>query len=433
VADTTDVSSMPIEILLADDHAMVRSGLRVLLDAEEDFRVVAEAGDVEAALRLAEARQPQIVVLDLKMPGTPSMSAIPRFLEASPGVAVIVLTMHDDPGYAREALTAGASGYVLKDAAHDELVGAVRAAVAGRTYLDPSLGARLAAAPADSVPAGAELDVAVGSTFAGHRIDAVAGRGGMAVVFEATDLALDRRVALKIIQPAVALDPVFRARFERESRMAAAIDHPRVVPVFHAGTDRGLLYITMRYVAGTDLRRLLVDEGRLEPGRAAGIVAQVAEALDEAHGEGLVHRDVKPGNILIASRAGADQAYLADFGVTKQQSVGPGLTGTGLAIGTADYMAPEQAMGQDVDARADVYALGCVLFEALTGAVVYDRGSDLDKMWAHAHEPPPALLEVRPDLPAALEDVVGRALSKRPADRQQSAGELAREALEAIG
>jgi serine/threonine protein kinase len=347
------------------------------------------------------------------------------------------MTMHDDPAFARAALLGGASGFVLKEAAQWELVEAVRAAAVGRTYLNPNLGARLVTVPPeppaardDQVDEDAEL--AVGSTFAGHRIDAIAGRGGMGVVYRATDLVLDRPVALKLIVPGLARDPVFRARFERECRLAAALDHPHIVPIFHAGAERGALYVTMRFIEGTDLRSLLAQEPRLEPSRAVEIVAQVADALTEAHRHGLVHRDVKPANVLIARRAGIEHAFLTDFGITKEGVGDVSLTQTGFAVGTADYMAPEQAKGVDVDSRADIYALGCILYRALAGTVLYDKDSDVEKMWAHIHEPPPALLDVRPELPPSLGDAVERALAKDPDDRQQTARELGREALAAM-
>ena len=271
-----------------------------------------------------------------------------------------------------------------------------------------------------------------GTTLAGYRIEALVGRGGMGVVYRATDLTLDRPVALKLLAPSLASDRVFRARFERECRLAAALDHPHIVQIFHAGVERGALYLTMRYIEGTDLRALLAEEGRLEPARAVAIVAQVADALGAAHGRGLVHRDVKPANVLIATRHGREHAFLTDFGITMDRATGSELTNTGFAVGTADYMSPEQARGSSIDARADVYALGCVLYRALTGSVVYDKDSDVEKMWAHIHEPPPDLLDVRPELPPSLGDAVERALAKLPADRQQTAGELAHEALAAV-
>jgi DNA-binding NarL/FixJ family response regulator len=429
--------SAPIRILLVDDHTMVRSGLRLLLEEQADFSVVGEAGDVDSALECTRTHRPKVILLDLNMPGRASLPAIPELLEAAPGATVVVMTQHDDPEFARAALVGGASGFVLKEAAHSELVDAVRAAAAGRTYLNPNLGARLVAVPpsppaAPEVRPDEEAELAIGSTFAGHRIDAIAGRGGMGVVYRATDLRLDRPVALKLLVPSLARDPVFRARFERECRLAAALDHPHVVPIFHAGAERGALYLTMRYIEGTDLRSLLAQEERLEPSRAVDIVAQVAGALTEAHRHGLVHRDVKPANVLIAVRDGDEYAYLTDFGISMDRVRTSDLTQTGFAVGTADYMSPEQAQGVDVDSRADIYALGCILYRALAGTVLYDKDSDVEKLWAHIHEPPPALLGVRPELPPSLGDAVERALAKAPGDRQQTAAELARELRAAV-
>jgi serine/threonine-protein kinase len=424
---SADAGREPIGIVLADDHTMVRHGLRMVLEAEEGLDVVAEAGDVEEALLCTLEHRPAVVILDLNMPGTATLPAIERFLAVEPRVAVVVLTMESDPALAQSALAAGASAYVLKEGAEAALVDAVRAAAAGRTYLDPGLGARLASLSRDS-----ETPLAAGATFAGHRIDAVAGEGGMGVVYRATDLALDRPVALKLIAPALARDAMFRARFERECRLAASLDHPHVVPIFHAGEEAGRLYVTMRFVEGTDLRTLLSAHAPLDPFRAVGLAGQVADALDEAHAHGLVHRDVKPGNILIGRRERAEHAFLSDFGVSKHRTTGLELTATGLAVGTPDYMAPEQAEGRDVDGRADTYALACVLFHSLSGKIPFERDSDLDKLWAHVHEPPPDLQTLRPDLPHGLGAALSTALAKDPARRQRSCSELAREALSAL-
>jgi DNA-binding NarL/FixJ family response regulator len=430
------VTSDQIGIVLADDHALIRSGLRRVLDRELDLTVVGEAADVEAALALTEQHRPGVVVLDLNMPGTPTLPAIPRFLEASPGSAILVLTMEAEPGFARAALSAGARGYVLKDAAEAEVVEAVRSVLAGGVYLDPSLGARMAqmaSEPRGTHPglSHGEPTLAVGTDFAGHRIDAFVGQGGMGLVFRATDRTLGRTVALKVIAPDAAGNPVFRARFERECRVAAAIDHPHVVDIYRAGEDEGMLYLTMRYIDGTDLRRLLRREHRLDPARAVSIVDQVAGALDEAHALGLVHRDVKPANVLLADRSGHDHAYLTDFGITRRAG-DEHLTRTGVALGTVDYIAPEQAHGTDVDARADIYSLACILFQMLTGGVVFDRESELEKLWAHVHDPPRRLATLNPDLSPGLQDVLDRALAKNPGDRHPSASELARDAAAAI-
>ena len=271
----------------------------------------------------------------------------------------------------------------------------------------------------------------IGSVIAGYRIEEVAGRGGMGVVFRATQLALDRQVALKLIAPELAQDEGFRERFTRESKLAASIDHPNVIPVYQAGEEDGQLFLTMRYVEGTDLRALLNKEGRLAPERAADLIAQTGAALDAAHERGLVHRDVKPGNILIANRGGHEHAYLTDFGLTKHATQGGGLTKTGQWVGTVDYVPPEQIQGLSLDARADVYTLGCVLFEALTGQVPYPKEGDVAKMWAHMNDPPPSVRERVPDAPPELDEVVTRAMAKDPAERYPSAGDVGRAARSA--
>ena len=435
MADAIETASETIRIVLADDHPLIRSGLRRVLDVEGDFEVVGEAGDVAGALALTRAHRPRVAVLDLNMPGEPTLTAIPRFVEAAPGTAVLVLTMEAEPGFARQALRAGARGYVLKERAETELVEAVRAVTGGRTYLDPSLGARLAQTMAGDGgrPAGlshTDPKLAVGEVFARHRIEALLGRGGMGLVFRAIDLTLDRTVALKVLAPEVAENPTYRARFERECRLAAALDHPRVVQIYHGGEESGLLYLSMRYINGTDLRGLLDEEKRLEPTRAASIATQIAGALEHAHHRGLVHRDVKPGNVLLSGAAlGREHAFLTDFGITRHIDEEP-LTRTGVALGSVDYMAPEQAHGGEVDARTDIYSLGCVLYEMLTGRVVFERDGDLEKLWAHVHDPPPRL--PRDGMPAGLQDLLDRALAKDPRDRQHSAAAFSAEVVAAV-
>ena len=428
MAGSEETGASRIEIVLADDHALVRGGLRRVLESEPDLTVVAEAGDADEALRRARERQPRVVVLDLHMPGTPTVDAIPDFFAAAPGCAVLVLTMESEPEVARLALSAGADAYVLKDAAESELVAAVRAVVQGRTYLDPALGAALAttgSAASQRLMPLFDPRSAVGSQFAGHRLDALRGRGGMGVVFRATDLMLQRTVALKLIAPEAAADHEFRARFERECRLAAAIDHPHAVQIFHAGEQSGVLYLTMRYVDGPDLQVVLREQQRLETPRAGALVGQLAGALDQAHRLGLVHRDIKPANVLIEPRGGGEHAFLTDFGLTKPAGENSA-TRTAVPLGTVDYLAPEQAHGASVGPRADIYSLACMLFTMLTGRALFERDTDIAKLWAHVHEPPPALRSVRPDLPPELGAVLARALAKDPDDRPASAGEFAR-------
>src|SRR4051812_41528311 len=272
-------------------------------------------------------------------------------------------------------------------------------------------------------------ELALESTFAGCRIEQVAGRGGMGIVYRATQLPLGRTVALKVVAPERAADATFHARFERETRVAAAIDHPNVIPVYEAGDSEGRLYLVMRWVQGGDLQDLIRQSGRLDPARAAEIVAQVAAGLDAAHAAGLVHRDVKPANVLIA---GSGHVYLTDFGLTLEPSTNPRITRTGEWIGTAELMAPEQFEGEGVDSRTDVYALGCVLQMALTGRPPFARPTVTATMLAHLRDPPPRPSET-PGVREAFDAVLARALAKRPGERYPSAGELGRAALEAAG
>jgi hypothetical protein len=264
-----------------------------------------------------------------------------------------------------------------------------------------------------------------GTEIAGYRIERIVGQGGMGLVYLATHLELGRRVALKLIAPVYAHDEVFRERFKEESRQAASIDHPNVIPVYEAREADGALFLAMRYVDGPDLRRLVEDEGPLGPERAAGIVAQVGSALDAAHKEGLVHRDVKPGNVLLTA-GDPEHAYLTDFGLVKRIEATAQLTQSGQFVGTLDYMAPEQIYAEQPDARTDVYSLGCVLFHTLTGRVPFEREPEAAKIYAHLNEPPPRPSDVIGDLPGELDAVVTRAMAKEPAERFPSAGDLGR-------
>jgi YVTN family beta-propeller protein len=280
---------------------------------------------------------------------------------------------------------------------------------------------------------GPSTESLVGSELAGYRIEALIGRGGMGAVYRAEEPELSRKVALKVIAPELAESERFRERFLRESRVAASLDQPHIVPIYRAGEAERQLFLAMRYVEGTDLARLLADEGALEPRRAVELVSQVAEALDAAHAKGLVHRDVKPSNVLIAEAAGREHCYLADFGLTKRTGSLSGVTAAGEVVGTLEYVAPEQITGGELDERSDVYSLGCVLYECLAGQPPFAKATDVALLWAHVHEEPQPPSKLRPELPRELDAVCTRALAKEPGRRYRSAGELAAAARSALG
>lgn len=257
----------------------------------------------------------------------------------------------------------------------------------------------------------------VGQEVAGYYIEDIVGKGGMAVVYLALDPRLSRRVALKILNPVLSVDDRFRQRFILESRTVASIEHPNIIPIYEANADvDGVLYIAMRYVDGLDLRRLIYDRGALPIGQANQIVAQVAAALDAAHAHDLIHRDVKPANILLAG----DHVYLTDFGITKHRTSISGLTQTDQFIGTPRYMAPEQINKEHIDGRCDQYALACVAYEALSGRLPFPRDNDIALLWAHLAEQPTPLSQVRPELPVEVDGVMMRALAKSPEQRYPS-------------
>jgi serine/threonine protein kinase len=278
-----------------------------------------------------------------------------------------------------------------------------------------------------------DTDPRIGTDLAGYRLESVLGRGGMGVVYLATDLRLERRVALKLVAPELATDERFRERFLRESRLAASLDHSHVVPVHAAGETDGQLWIAMRYVQGTDLRSLLEQEGPLEPARALELVSQVAEALDAAHEHGLVHRDVKPANVLVTREGEEEHCYLADFGLARTADLDAGPGSSAHLSGTVDYTAPEQIAAETADHRADVYSLACVLYECLAGQPPFKRARPAATLFAHASEPPPSLHLQRPELPEAIDGVIATALAKDPKDRYETCRELSDAAQGALG
>ena len=276
--------------------------------------------------------------------------------------------------------------------------------------------------------------LAPGSRVAGYLLESQIGAGGMAVVFRARDERLSRMVALKILAPGLAADDAFRQRFIRESRAAAAVDDPHIIPVYEAGESGGVLFIAMRLVVGGDLRSVMLREGPLPADRAAALLSPVASALDAAHSAGLVHRDVKPANVLVDARPGRpEHVYLSDFGLSKRAAAAAGLTGSGQFMGTAEYAAPEQINGRPVNGKADQYALACVAFEALTGAAPYARPEPMAVLWAHLSEPPPSLAMRRPDLPGGVDRIMARALAKEPHHRYESCLEFIDELRAALG
>jgi serine/threonine protein kinase len=269
-----------------------------------------------------------------------------------------------------------------------------------------------------------------GSQFAGYEIEGVVGLGGAGILYRARQLRLDRPVALKLVEPDLARDPVVRERLRREARAVASLEHPNVVPLYEAGEEAGTIYIASRWVEGTELGTLIRNDGPLDPKRAARVGAQIAAALETAHDKGLVHRDIKPSNVILTAEG---HAYVTDFGLVKRAETAPGLTRADQMLGTVDYVAPEQIEGNEADARSDVYSLGCVLYEMLTGEAPFaqQRGA-MAKMWAQVNAEPRPLRERRPDVPTPLEDVIRRAMAKDP-DARPTAAALRDSVLAAVG
>ena len=275
----------------------------------------------------------------------------------------------------------------------------------------------------------------VGSDVDGYRVTGVIGEGGMGTVYRAEEVATGHEVAVKVLLPGVAHDDVFRSRFERESRYAAALDHPNIVRVREVGEFEGSPYIVMDYIPGGDLHAEISGGGPLGPRRAVAVLEQLAGALDAVHEAGLQHRDVKPANVIVVhDENGGVRCYLTDFGLTKNPSgESRVLTAPGQFVGTSNYTAPEQILGKECDHRVDIYSLGCLLYECLTGDPPFRGAQDEDVLRAHLGEPPPRPSERRPGVPAALDDVVARAMAKKPADRYTSCGDMVRDTRAALG
>jgi serine/threonine protein kinase len=264
------------------------------------------------------------------------------------------------------------------------------------------------------------VEIAAGTEIGGYRILNLLGQGGMGVVYLADNVTTGQRVALKLLTPDLARSSGFRERFVREANYASSMRHPNVIEVFDAGEQENVLYIAMQYVEGEDLKALLVREGRLDARRTVGLLGQVASALDAAHSTGLMHRDIKPGNVMIA-HGQPEHCYLTDFGLSKNPSSDSiALTAQGEFVGTIDYTAPELVLGKEADSRLDVYSLGCLFYECLAGQPPFPKERDVEVLYAHIQDPPPKVSAVRPDLPPALDDVVAKAMAKKPDDRFQT-------------
>jgi len=280
--------------------------------------------------------------------------------------------------------------------------------------------------------AGSARPIEPTAIIAGYRIEEVIGRGGMGVVYRARQLALDREVAIKLIATDRAQDPAFRERFKSESRIAASIEHANVIPVYEAGEDDGLLFIAMRLVDGFDLGQLLTRVGALAPERAARITAQIAGALDAAHARGLVHRDVKPANVLLTVDT-PEHTYLSDFGLARHVGAHSRITRADRWVGTLDYMSPEQIRGEELRSSADIYSLTCLLYHCLTGEPPFARDSEAAMMWAHVSAPPPLATTGHPDLPAEIDEVIACGMAKEPDERFATARDLAHATALALG
>jgi serine/threonine-protein kinase len=397
-------SALPLALVI-DDEKEIRDLVTVLLKEEADCEVIAASDGVEGLTKLEES-SPDFVILDVQMPKLDGWETL-KGIRAKSDVPVMMLTAHASEQDKVRGLVGGADDYVAKPVAPDEFIARIQAMLRRRCP------------PAISGVPNAEPGFEPGTVIGSYRIEGVLGRGGMSTVYRAAHTALERNIALKVLSGEFAEDPVSRERFMNEWKIAAALRHPNILAVHDAGEVDGRLFMAMELIDGGDLGHKLAREGALSPPAALSILDQTASALDAAHAADLVHRDVKPGNILLDS----DRALLTDFGLSKLLGSNNRLTAPGRMVGTAHYLSPEQIRGEDVTPRTDVYALGCVIFEALTASSPFEGESDFVVMYAHLERPAPPMSERRPALPVAADEVVSRALEKHPDDRYASAGE----------
>jgi serine/threonine-protein kinase len=394
--------------LVIDDEEDIRALVSLLLK-QAGWEVVDAADGVEGIARLEESL-PDFVVLDVEMPRLDGWQTLMGIRSRS-DVPVLMLTPEDAEEDNIRGLLEDADDYMTKPLKPADFVARVE------TFLR-----RISQQASPPRPPGEATDDEVlppGTDIGSYRIDSIIGRGGMSAVYRATNTELDRVVALKLLGREMARDPATRERFMNEWRIAASLRHPNVLAVHDAGEVDGRLFLAMDLIEGGDLGDEIERDGALMPARAVALLEQIASALDAAHAAGLVHRDVKPGNVLLDG----ERAYLTDFGLSKLLASNARLTKPGRMVGTAAYLAPEQIRGEVIDARTDVYALGCVFFEALTASSPFEGESGYTLMYAHLERPVPPLTDRRPELSAAVDEVVRRAMAKLPADRYDSAGE----------
>jgi serine/threonine protein kinase len=391
---------VPLALVIDDeeeDRVLVAGLLR-----EADCEVVLARDGAEGIAKLEES-SPDFVVLDVQMPGSDGWETL-KGIRARSDVPVLMLTADGSEQEKVRGLVDGADDYLMKPVGRDEFVSRVQTLIARAESED---------GPGD------DEAFQAGDVIGSYRIDGHLARGGMSAIYRATHTAMQRTVALKVLAGQFADDPVVRERFTIEWRIAAGLRHPNIVPVYDAGDAEGRLFLAMELIEGGDLGNKITDQGALSPPEALSILGQMADALDAAHAAGLVHRDFKPGNILLDG----ERALLTDFGLSKLLGSNNRLTAPGRMVGTAQYLSPEQIRGQDVTPRTDVYALGCVIFESLTGSSPFEADSDFVMMYAHLEEAAPRMSERGSALPAAADEVVLRAMEKDPEARFASAGE----------
>ena len=394
---------MPLALVI-DDDPQIRELVTLLLN-EAECEVIAARDGVEGIAKLEES-SPDFVVLDVQMPRLDGWQTL-KGIRARSDVPVMMLTAEASEQDKVRGLVGGADDYVTKPLAPAEFVARIQALL------------RRSAQRANS-PGGAADDPGFepGDMIGVYRVEELIARGGMSGIYRATHTALDRTVALKVLSGELARDRVNRERFMNEWRIAAALRHPNILPVHDAGIGDGRLFLAMDLIEGGDLGHRILRDGALPPADAISILEQMATALDAAHAAELVHRDFKPGNILLDG----ERALLTDFGLSKLLAAETRLTAPGRMVGTAQYLSPEQIRGEQVTPAADVYALGCVIYETLTASSPFDAESDFVLMYAHLERDAPRMSERRPGLPAAADDVVRKAMAKQVGDRFESAG-----------